>query len=531
MNVKYNLRDDEIILSQSMLSDDYLDNLVPMKENEYANFNTHDTTEPLLSELYENIFDTASSMNIKCTTEITLLTQEYRKYFSSRQSQLQIIKFNSNSPKCSFEIILFILKLEAKRRERKRLETITINHLKIVLAQFYIDAIDKNYTEGIKERFARLLKYYGMDSISDEYRIKFIANEDDNFIETLPFFESYHLTRLDIWILANYYKIPIIILYYPNKTLIETNDEFPLLTTYYEEVIPGIFHGEQTEEKEKGGEALPFMGEAAVLIAEEQNPNEQGYYFIVSPAVKTNSVPSYSIIFKKANILEEEEIGGKNGNEYYIPLSILSQPMQSSVIFQHSKQYINPDEPAHSEDDESPRMKESTRYKDTIIQFIQNFKPPSKKGKGDDSSSMGTRESTDTQEQEFGEELSALAEKRKKPRKVMSRINVGMASSASALASAPVSVVGKKAKGLSISLSSLKPSAPPSSASADIAASASSVAKAPPRRKKASGLSINLSSLKPQVAAEESETETESESGPELSTIPELNENSDDKSV
>jgi hypothetical protein len=523
MNVKYNLRDDEIILSQSMLSDDYLDNLIPVKENEYANFNTHDNSDPLLTELYESIFDTVSSMNIKCTTEITFLTQEYRKYFSSRQSLLKIIKFNSNSPKCSFEIILFILRLEAKRRDYKRLETITINHLKIVLAQFYIDAIDKNYTEGIKERFARLLKYYGMDSISDEYRIKFIANEDDNFIETLPFFESYHLTRLDIWILANYYKIPIIVLYYPNKTLLETNDEFPILTTYYEEDIPGGFHTEHIDEAEKEKESLPFMGEAARPVSEERNPNQQGYYFIVSPAVKTNTVPSYSIIFKKANILEEEEEEKEkekekeNEKEFYIPLSILSQPMQASVIFQHSKQYINPDEPAHSEDDESPRMKESTRYKDTIIQFIQNFKPPSKRGRGDDSSSIGTR---DSQEQELGEELSAsaaisaLAEKRKKSKKPAPRINVGVASSASALASAPAPVVGKKAKGLSINLSSLKPPA-------DIAASASSVSKAPLRRKKASGLSINLPSFKPPAAA------AEEEFSPKLSIIPETGEISD----
>jgi hypothetical protein len=265
------------------------------------------------------------------------------------------------------------------------------------------------------------------------------------------------------------------------------------------------------------------MGEAARPVSEERNPNQQGYYFIVSPAVKTNTVPSYSIIFKKANILEEEEEEKEkekekeNEKEFYIPLSILSQPMQASVIFQHSKQYINPDEPAHSEDDESPRMKESTRYKDTIIQFIQNFKPPSKRGRGDDSSSIGTR---DSQEQELGEELSAsaaisaLAEKRKKSKKPAPRINVGVASSASALASAPAPVVGKKAKGLSINLSSLKPPA-------DIAASASSVSKAPLRRKKASGLSINLPSFKPPAAA------AEEEFSPKLSIIPETGEISD----
>ena len=117
INVKYNLREDEIILSHTMLSEDYLDNLEPVPENEYANFNTYDTAEPLLSELYESMHDAPSSQHVKCTTEKIFLTQEYRKYFSSKQTQqLEMLKFNSNSPRCSFEVILFILRLEAKRR-------------------------------------------------------------------------------------------------------------------------------------------------------------------------------------------------------------------------------------------------------------------------------------------------------------------------------------------------------------------------------------------------------------------------------
>ena len=424
INVKYNLREDEIILSQTMLSEDYLDNLEPVPENEYANFNTYDTTEPLLTELYESIYDTPSSQHVKCTTEKIFLTQEYRKYFSSKQTrQLEMLKFNSNSPRCSFEIILFILKLEAKRRNYKRLETITINHLKVVIAQFYIDTIDKQYTEGIKDRFAKLLKYYGMESISDEYRIKFTANEDDNFIETLPFFESYHLTRLDIWILATYYKIPIIILYYPNKALLETKDEYSILTTYFEEGSSekAIEEGEKEgKEKEDSDEDLPFMGESARHITREKLANVQGYYFIIAPAIKSNVVPSYSIIFRKG---PESEMTGlttlTSDNEYYMSLNILTHGFQSTVIQQQSTQYINPDEPPHSEDDESSQMKESIRYKNSIMQFIQDFKPPSKKGKSDDSSSVGTGVSLDTQEEDLGELLGKKTRVHKKPRKTI----------------------------------------------------------------------------------------------------------------
>jgi hypothetical protein len=55
-------------------------------------------------------------------------------------------------------------------------------------------------------------------------------------------------------------------------------------------------------------------------------------------------------------------------------LNILTHGFQSIVIQQQSTQYVNPDEPAHSEDDESAQMKESVRYKNGIMQFIENFK-------------------------------------------------------------------------------------------------------------------------------------------------------------
>ena len=143
-----------------------------------------------------------------------------------------------------------------------------------------------NQYQLLKENLFRV-KYLNKEDIesclSNLLDFKIINFEDDNFIETLPFFESYHLTRLDIWILATYYKIPIIILYYPNKTLIETNNEFPILTTYYEE----------------GLERLPER--ESLVENKEENPNVQSYYFIISSAIKSNTIPSYSIIFRIAS--------------------------------------------------------------------------------------------------------------------------------------------------------------------------------------------------------------------------------------
>jgi len=550
INVKYNLREDEIILSHTMLSEDYLDNLEPIPENEYVNFNTYDTAEPLLSELYESMYDSPSSQHIKCTTEKIFLTQEYRKYFSSKQTQqLEMLKFNSNSPKCSFEIILFILRLEAKRRSYKRLETITINHLKIVIAQFYIDAIDKQYTEGIKDRFAKLLKYYGMESIADEYRIKFIANDDDNFIETLPFFESYHLTRLDIWILATYYKLPIIILYYPNKYLIETNDEYSILTTYFEENVSEQIMEETSaklrmamgKKADDSDEDLQFMGESAHDVERKISSNVQGYYFIVAPSIKANVVPAYSIIFRKQS--ERFEIGesrlreSETTNEYYIPMNILTHSFQSVVIHQQSTQYIDPEGPAHSEDDESSQMKESVRYKKSIMQFIQNFKPPSKKGRTDDSSSVGTGISFDTQEEEVGEVgevenignigrmISLVGKKKRKPVKQMPKINTSSLMLPDLGASSEVQpsetteksqkrLPRKKGKGIGINVSSLVLSPEEKEPGA---VTTSSVSVEPAKKPKLKKLNIAPVKLPVYGISEPSEE-------PELSDIPEVSE-------
>jgi hypothetical protein len=70
-------------------------------------------------------------------------------------------------------------------------------------------------------------------------------------------------------------------------------------------------------------------------------------------------------------------------------------------------------------------MKESIRYKNGIMQFIENFKPPSKKGKGDDSSSVGTAVSLGAlEEEELGEIGEPFGKKSKKPRKPRPTINM-----------------------------------------------------------------------------------------------------------
>jgi hypothetical protein len=123
-------------------------------------------------------------------------------------------------------------------------------------------------------------------------------------------------------------------------------------------------------------------------------------------------------------------------------------------------------------------MKESVRYKKSIMQFIQNFKPPSKKGRTDDSSSVGTGISFDTQEEEVGEVgevgnignigkmISLVGKKKRKPVKQMPKINTSSLMLPDLGASSEVQpsetkeksqkrLPRKKGKGIGINVSSL----------------------------------------------------------------------------
>ena len=53
-NIGYNLLPTEIILLQSLLTQEYFDNMIPVIKNPYVSFNTYDTAQPFITQAYEN---------------------------------------------------------------------------------------------------------------------------------------------------------------------------------------------------------------------------------------------------------------------------------------------------------------------------------------------------------------------------------------------------------------------------------------------------------------------------------------------
>jgi hypothetical protein len=185
-------------------------------------------------------------------------------------------------------------------------------------------------------------------------------------------------------------------------------------------------------------------------------------------------------------------------------------------------------------------MKESVRYKKSIMQFIQNFKPPSKKGRTDDSSSVGTGISFDTQEEEVGEVgevenignignigrmISLVGKKKRKPVKQMPKINTSSLMLPDLGASSEVQpsetteksqkrLPRKKGKGIGINVSSLVLSPEEKEPGA---VTTSSVSVEPAKKPKLKKLNIAPVKLPVYGISELSEE-------PELSDIPEVSE-------
>jgi hypothetical protein len=150
-----------------------------------------------------------------------------------------------------------------------------------------------------------------------------------------------------------------------------------MLTTFYNELGP---------RKESARLRLGTSDESDEV---PESKNLQSYYFIVVPAINQNVAPSYSLVRKGIN-------------EYCLPLSDLKIKTQESIIQEQSKEYSSFDDPFREDReelaDESMGIKSSIGYVSHILKFIRKFKPPStKRMKSDETSSMGTGASLDSQ--------------------------------------------------------------------------------------------------------------------------------------
>jgi hypothetical protein len=193
--IGYNLKDDEIILIQSLLTQEYFDTLIPAVINKYTKNISYDEVEPIISQVYENTIPSLDhaigrkNENI-CEKKINekITSSIWKKCFPENYSEIEYSKYNF----CTFNLIIDLI-------EKKTGSKLSINQIKNELFEEY-----KKYLVEYNDKIIDILILEGKKTLGDQVRAQTLTFA--NFLYT----DNYFLTTFDLWLLVTKYKIPTI---------------------------------------------------------------------------------------------------------------------------------------------------------------------------------------------------------------------------------------------------------------------------------------------------------------------------------
>jgi len=194
-NIGYNLRDNEIILVQSTLTQEYFETLIPAVTNKYTKYNSYDETEPIITQVYDNkipSLDQAIGRKNELICDKTekdhITSSIWRGCFPANYSEIEYSKYNF----CTFNFIIDLI-------EKKIGKKYTVNEIKNQLFDEY-----KKYLEKYKDRIVDILIIEGKKTLGDQ------VHADTLSFASFIYTDNYFLTTLDLWLLINKFKIPTI---------------------------------------------------------------------------------------------------------------------------------------------------------------------------------------------------------------------------------------------------------------------------------------------------------------------------------
>jgi len=258
----YNLRENEIIVIQSLLTKDYFDGLVPVEMNKYVKYNTYDNTEPKISQIYENTFEVNKSLNLtvqkeqpvekmvedekeKCTPKETHISSKMWK--DILPAGFRELYYNDDSDiNCGFQMLSNIIYKFTGNKLNK-------NKIKAALDEDY-----SKYFTAYGSQILDILISEGKKTQGSRVKSKTLSFQD--FI----YLDDYFITNLDVWVIMKKYNIPSIIV--ATKPIIITNRLKNFLVLY-------------------------------------GSPQDE-FVFIYSPALRSENVPKYSVIISKDDKIE-----------------------------------------------------------------------------------------------------------------------------------------------------------------------------------------------------------------------------------
>ena len=229
-NIGYNLRDNEIILIQSLLTKEYFETLIPTITNKYIHSNSYDETQPIITQVYENQIPSLDHAigrdNEKVCDKIVnekIKSAIWKSCFPENYSEIEYSKYKF----CTFNFMIDLI-------EKKTGNRLTMNQIKNELYDEY-----KKYLPEHADKIIDILIIEGKKTLGDQVHSKTLS-----FLN-LIYTDNYFLTTIDIWLLILKYKIPTIFI--SQKWILQTKYEKHQFVAYGNKddkfafiVIPGF---------------------------------------------------------------------------------------------------------------------------------------------------------------------------------------------------------------------------------------------------------------------------------------------------
>jgi len=234
--IKFDLNDDEIILLQSLLTQDYFENIEIMNPNPYINYNSYYTTNPQKTQYYTNeIIDEdkkddskkeKKKLKIKTDLSVKEAIEEKEKIYCKKiersiqdkwkdilPNDCNEIYYDMDNNNCSFKILINIINSYNLFNEGLFVYEInSINKLKNILIESYNELINDDNINIIYD----ILENEGKTNMINKIKLGTAS------LDIIILSEEYYMTNFDLWILSNKLELPILLI---SPTKIQYNSE------------------------------------------------------------------------------------------------------------------------------------------------------------------------------------------------------------------------------------------------------------------------------------------------------------------
>jgi len=303
--IKYNLRDNEIIVLEDMLTQEFFDSMVPSDINIYAKYNTYDNAEPIISQRYnsdvkiDEIINPHQNKACQGSEPDKISSGYWKNCFPKTYREITY----KDSHLCALYLIIDLV-------QKFKGNSITIEDIKSDLVDEYKRLVTKQDDENEGELIIDVDRNQKIiDFLNDEgqYDVKQLVSRAMTF-EQMIFQDGFTPVNFDLWILLNKYQIPSIMI--SNFPLPETNRQRTEFVCHSSEdglyafiIVPAMYsrQGKKTPEykyivNESGSEKIAIskipMTDNQCLVSIEEAINNEDYNYTIEDFFDEN-------IFKK----------------------------------------------------------------------------------------------------------------------------------------------------------------------------------------------------------------------------------------